>query len=132
MKNLIFVYCNENKTFKNYIRGKKKCINISYIDLQENQEKFLVLENEKFSLSVLECELYEKLYTSIRKLKNSDLIENINYFLDTDNKKIITELITNIKKYNSKIGFSDLQFNIIFLDNLEHSEWLEKIVKQEN
>lgn len=126
MKKFIFVYTIENKTFKNYIKGKKNSLNISYIDLQENQEKYLVLENEKFSIKVLECELYEKIYTSIRKLKNSDVLKQIYYFLDTDDEKIILDLYNYICRYKSKIDFFDLEIDIHFIDESNNEECLRK------
>ena len=129
MKKFILVYTIENKTFKNFIKGKKNSLNISYIDLQENQEKYLVLEDEKFSLKVLECELYEKIYTSIRKLKNSEVLKQIYYFLDTDDEKIILDLCNYINKYKSKINFSELEIHIHFIDETENAEWLEKKLK---
>lgn len=91
----------------------------------------MVLEGETFSNEVLACELYDKLYTSIRKLKDSDKYYKIYYFLDTYNEKIIQNIFYNIDIYCKKISLRGLDKSILLKDYIPDKDlkFLEKHFK---
>jgi uncharacterized LabA/DUF88 family protein len=132
LKNFIFIYTESNKSFKNFIKGKKGYIAISYIDILENQNNFLVLDEEKISIKILQCELYEKIYNSLRKIQKSDKIDTIFYFLDTYNENILRNIIKNINSFCKKISFNDLDYFIYYIDNIDNADkiCLEKELKK--
>jgi hypothetical protein len=83
MQNFLIIYTTEHSKFKDFCKKKKGGISISYVDLLTTQEKYMVLEDEKSCNKVLECELFVKIFSSLKTIKENPKYHTILYFSDT-------------------------------------------------
>ena len=101
MNNFFILHTKEHTAYKDFIKRKPGSISVSYIDILNQQEKYLLFGESK-SNSVLECELFNKLYESIVNLHNPKY-HTIFYYTDTLDCVILENFIGTIESYRNKI-----------------------------
>lgn len=128
MNNFIIIYTSDHSLYKDFCKKKKGSISISYIDLLSTQEKYFVFGDDKFSNKVLECELFVKIFDSIKVLKTNNTYHTILYFIDTLDCVILNNFLDTIEHYKKKINISDFVIKITTLEQLDKES--EKCLKQ--
>ena len=125
MNNFFIIHTKEHNNFKEFIKKKKGSINISYIDILNQQEKYLLFGESKNN-SVLECELFNKIYDSIANLHNPKY-HTILYYMDTLDLVILEDFISTLKEYDSKLQ-TEIEISLCDLDNgVLYHEWLKNL-----
>lgn len=113
MNNFFILHTKEHSAFKDFIKKKPGSLSVSYIDLLEQQEKYQLFGESK-SNSVLECDLFNKIFDSISNLHNPKY-HTIFYYTDTLDSVIIENFTSTIKKYSDKL-LVELNIEICNLD----------------
>ena len=101
MNNFFIIHTMEHSTFKDFIKKKPGSMSVSYVDLLNQQEKYLLFGENKNN-SVLECDLFNKLFDSISNLHNPKY-HTIFYYTDTLDSVILENFIGTIEKYKDKL-----------------------------
>ena len=91
MNNFFIIHTKEHTGFKDFIKKKPGSITVSYVDILNQQEKYLLFGESKNN-SVLSCELFNKLYDSITNLHNLKY-HTIFYYTDTLDSVILENFI---------------------------------------
>ncbi len=130
MNNFFIVHTKEHTKYKDFIKKKPGSINVSYIDLLNQQEKYILFGESKNN-SVLECELFNKLFDSITNLHNPKY-HTIFYYTDTLDCTILENFITTIESYRDKLEVI-MEISLCNLDNTEKKkECLTKLITKKN
>jgi hypothetical protein len=132
MNTFLIVYTSEHSLYKDFCKKKKGSISISYEDLIDNQEKYFVFEDEKICKKVLECELFVKIYDSLKVLKSNERYHTILYYIDTLDYVILDSFTDTIQSYQKKIKIPNLELQIIVLDEIdkESEKCLNQLIKR--
>jgi len=101
MNNFFIIHTKEHTGFKDFIKKKPGSITVSYVDILNQQEKYLLFGESKNN-SVLSCELFNKLYDSIANLHNLKY-HTIFYYTDTLDSVILENFIGTIESYRKKL-----------------------------
>ena len=131
MNNFFIIHTKEHTTFKDFIKKKPGSLSVSYVDLLNQQEKYILFGESK-SNSVLECELFNKLFDSISNLHNPKY-HSIFYYTDTLDNVILENFIGTIENYTDKLEVA-LDIQICNLDEPKplDTECLNQIVEIKN
>jgi hypothetical protein len=114
MNNFYILHTKEHTTFKDFIKKKPGSISITYVDILNQQEKYLLFDENK-SNSVLACELFNKIFDSISNLQNPKY-HSIFYYTDTLDFVILDNFINTIENYKKKLEVT-LDIQITNLDD---------------
>ena len=131
MNNFFIIHTKEHNTFKDFIKKKPGSMSVSYIDLLNQQEKY-ILFGEKKNNTVLECELFNKLFDSISNLHNSKY-SSIFYYTDTLDCVILENFISTIENYQDKLQVM-MEIQLCNLDEPTpyHTECINQITITKN
>ena len=131
MNNFFIVHTKEHTTFKDFVKKKPGSITVSYVDLLNQQDKYLLFGESKNN-SVLECELFNKLFDSISNLHNPKY-HTIFYYTDTLDIVILNNFLDTIEKYKNKLEvIVDMQLCNLDEPTTNNNECLTEIVKTTN
>ena len=101
MNKFNIIHTKEHSNFKDFIKKKPGSITVSYIDILNQQEKYILFGEAKNN-SVLGCELFNKLFDSISNLHNPKY-HTIFYYTDTLDCVILENFIETIEGYKDKL-----------------------------
>jgi len=113
MNNFFIIHTKDHTVFKDFIKKKPGSIYVSYIDILNQQEKYILFGESKNN-SVLECELFNKIFESISNLQYPKY-HSIFYYTDTLDTVILENFIGTIEKYKDKLDIN-LNINLCNLD----------------
>ena len=127
MNKFYIIHSKDHDSFKESCKQKKGTIVISYVDLLSQQEKYILYDEPKNN-TVLECELFNKIYNSIYNLKNPKY-HSVYYYTDTLDSLITSSFIDSLLEFKDKTA-SDFTIAICNLDNNESCQKrLTKLLK---